>query len=150
MIPQEQRAGRASVSLLESLIWGREFEQTSPQPSPSSPSSPERVAAEGELWSPLCSGNYLRDDHESRANAALSAIRDIPAPEGLVAWLSHESPTLYRQLVDNLPNRISRAWNAQIPLEEFDALCCEWVGTFRRAVEVYKQERDLRKSEKSL
>jgi hypothetical protein len=126
------------VSLLESLIWGREFEKAPHQPSPSSPSSPARAAAEPKLWSPTCSWNDLRDDYDCRANAALQAIREIAAPEGLIVWLGEHDPSLYQKLTRVLPNRLSRAWDAQVPYQDFDALCFELVDTHAFAAERYR------------
>jgi hypothetical protein len=79
-----------------------------------------------------------RDFYGWRANVALDAICEIPAPEGLIVWLGEHSPFLYRRLTRDLPNRISRAWDTQIPYEAFDALCFELVDTYRRAVELYR------------
>jgi hypothetical protein len=140
------------VSLLDALIWGHELETVSSQlspSSPSSPSSPARIPTELQLRSSPSSWNDLSDGYECRANAALKAIREIAAPEGLIVWLGTHSPLLYGRLNRDLPNKISRAWNAHVPHEEFDALCFDWVETFRRAAEVYKLARDARKLGKS-
>jgi hypothetical protein len=56
---------------------------------------------------------------------------------------------LYRRLIHDLPNKLARAWNTHVPHEEFDALCFDWVDTFRRAAEMYRMERDGGKPEKA-
>lgn len=73
-----------------------------------------------------------------RAHAALDAICEIPAPKGFIVWLCEHSPFLYGRLTRDLPNEISRAWDAQIPYEDFDALCLELVDTYRRGVALYR------------
>lgn len=78
------------------------------------------------------------DAYGWRAHVALNAICDIPAPEGLIVWLREHSPLLYRKLTRDLPHKISRAWDAQIPYEDFDALCFDLVDTYRRAAELYR------------
>lgn len=78
-----------------------------------------------------------RDYYEWRARAALDALCKIPTREGLVVWLGKYSPGLYESLTCDLPNEISRTWNAQISFNEFDALCFRLVGTFQRAAELY-------------
>jgi hypothetical protein len=73
-----------------------------------------------------------------RAHAALDAICEIPAPKGFIVWLGEHSPFLYGKLTRDLPNEISRAWDAQVPYEDFDALCRELVDTYRRGVALYR------------
>jgi hypothetical protein len=73
-----------------------------------------------------------------RAHSALDAICEIPAPKGFVVWLGEHSPFLYGRLTRDLPNEISRAWDAEIPYEDFDALCLELVDTYRRGVALYR------------
>ena len=77
------------------------------------------------------------DAYGWRMHAALDAICEIPAPAGLVIWLSERSPVLYRRLTNDLPNDISRAWSDRVPHEDFDALCFDLVDTYRRAAELY-------------
>jgi hypothetical protein len=126
------------VSLLDTLIWGRELEKAPPRLSPSSPSSPEMVPTELQPRPSLGSRNNLRDGYDCRANAALKAIRELAAPEGLIVWLGEHSPSLYQKLIRDLPNKISRAWNARAPYADFDALCFELVDTYARATERYR------------
>ena len=106
----DEIARRVSVSLLDSLLWGHELEKTSPKPSPSSPSSPRTV-----YRSPMRQPSHFWATHEEaygwRAHVAMDAICAIPAPPGLIVWLSERSPFIYRRLTDELPNEISRAWN---------------------------------------
>jgi hypothetical protein len=73
-----------------------------------------------------------------RTNVALDAICAIPSPEGLIVWLGEHSPFLYQRLTRDLPNEISRAWDAQIPLVDFDAVCLDLVDTYRRAAELFR------------
>jgi hypothetical protein len=93
--------------------------------------SPERAgatpAARTSVW------NAHHDVYGRRVQLALEAICQIPAPEGLVAWLADHAPDLYQRLTEELPDRISRAWDTRLPCDEFDALCCELVDTFRVA-----------------
>jgi hypothetical protein len=77
-----------------------------------------------------------RDFYDWRANVAIDAIRRIVTPEGLVVWLGQNSPVVYRELTEELPNEISRAWNERVSPEYFDKLCFELVVTYRRAVEL--------------
>jgi hypothetical protein len=79
-----------------------------------------------------------RDFYGWRAHTALDAICEIPAPAGLVVWLGEHSPFLYTRLTRDLPNEISRAWDAQIAYDDFDALCLDLVNTYRRAAELYR------------
>jgi hypothetical protein len=66
----------------------------------------------------------------------VDAIYAAAAPEGLIAWVREHSPNVYEKLTQELPDRISRAWDARIPYEAFDALCFELVDTYRRAAEL--------------
>jgi hypothetical protein len=104
---------------------------------PTKPTEP-MSATDGEALEeiPSCCWGRYGDAHGWRAHVALEAICGIRAPEGLVVWLGEASPLLYRRLTDELPNKISRAWRDRVPFAEFDSLCFEWVGTFRRAVEM--------------
>jgi hypothetical protein len=77
------------------------------------------------------------DSYGRRMHIALDAICTIPAPEGLIVWLDGNSPSLYDTLTRDLPDKISRAWNARVPLEAFDTLCSRWVETYRFAAELY-------------
>jgi hypothetical protein len=79
------------------------------------------------------------DTYGWRAHAALDAICQIPAPAGLIVWLGKHSPFLHARLTRDLPNEISRAWDAQIAYEDFDALCFELVTTYCRAAELYRR-----------
>lgn len=83
----------------------------------------------------------VRDHYGRRAHAALDVICAIKSPEGLIVWLDEHSPRLYDRLTRDLPDEISRAWNARIPLETFDALCSRLVNTFRFAAELYLNSR---------
>jgi hypothetical protein len=125
------------MSLLDSLLWGRKFDESPAKSSPSSPSSPE-TTAEDRAHSPSCPWNDPRDPYGRRAHNAVDEIGEIPAPEGLMVWLRKNSPFLYRRLSGDLPNRISRAWDARIPYADFDALCSDLVDTSRLAGELYQ------------
>jgi hypothetical protein len=50
--------------------------------------------------------------------------------------LREHSSYLHRKLTHDLPNNISRAWDARAPYDVFDALCFDLVDTYRRAVEL--------------
>jgi hypothetical protein len=88
-----------------------------------------------------------RDYYGWRTHVALDAIRQIPAPEGLAVWLRKNASFLYGRLTRDLPNKISVAWDARIAYEAFDALCFDWVTTYRRAAELYRAARETRKVE---
>jgi hypothetical protein len=135
------------VSLLDALIWGRELGKASPQPSPSSPSSP--VHTNPMLERPPYFWGKHGDSYGWRVHLALEAMCQIPVPEGLAVWLGEHSPGLYQKLTQDIPDEVSYAWSSGIPYEKFDALCSEWVGTVRRAAEVYRLEHVPRKPEKS-
>ena len=123
------------MSLLDSLLRGRELDKAPPK---SSPSSPARATTERPVRPASCSWNDLRDAYGRRANVALDAICEASAPEGLIVWLGEHSPFLYGRLTQELPNAISHAWDARIPYEDFDALCFDLVDTYRRAAELYR------------
>ena len=80
-----------------------------------------------------------RDYYGWRTDIALSAICKIPAPEGLAVWLGEHSSFLYHRLTRDLPNKLSRAWDARISHEKFDVLCLDLVDTYRRAVDLYRK-----------
>jgi hypothetical protein len=83
----------------------------------------------------------VRDYYGRRAHAALDAICAIQVPDGLIVWLDEHSASLYERLTCELPDEISRAWNARIPPEAFDALCSRMVDTFRFAAELYRDSK---------
>jgi hypothetical protein len=121
-----------------------------PAREPTKPTEPESPALGNPMLErpPHFWGKH-RDAYGWRVHVALEAICQIPAPEGLIVWLGERSPSLYRKLTRDLPNEVSRAWDSQVPHEEFDALCFEWVDTFRRGAELYRLECGTRKAEKS-
>lgn len=105
---------------------------------PTKPTEPASAAhREPSLEKPSYFWAEHGDAYGWRMHVALDAICEIPAPAGLVIWLSERSPVLYRRLVIDLPNDISRAWSGRIPREDFDALCFDLVDTYRRAAELY-------------
>jgi hypothetical protein len=77
------------------------------------------------------------DYYNWRVHVALDAICKMSTPEGLVVWLDEHSRFLYQSLTREFPRKISRAWEDRIPLREFDALCFEFVVTYKRAVDLY-------------
>jgi hypothetical protein len=91
-----------------------------------------------------------RDYYGWRTHVALDAICQIPAPAGLAVWLEKNASFLYGRLTRDLPNKISRAWDTRIPFGDFDALCFEWVVTYRRAAQLYQVLHETRKDEVSL
>jgi hypothetical protein len=90
-----------------------------------------------------------RDYYGWRTHVALDAICQISAPAGLAVWLERNASFLYGRLTRDLPNKISRAWDARIPFEDFDALCFEWVITYRRAADLYRALHETQKVEAS-
>jgi hypothetical protein len=122
------------VSLLDSLLWGRNSDEAPPKASPSSPSSP--WADSGSPRKQLRFWARHGDAYGWRAHVAIDAICSVPAPDGLILWLRKHAPCLYQSLTENLPNRISYAWDAQDSYDAFDALCFELVDTYTRAVEL--------------
>ena len=126
------------MSLLDSLLWGRELDKAPAQSSPSSPSSPARATTEDRARPSSCSWNDPREPYGRRANSAVDEIRGIPVPDGLMVWLRKNSPFLYQRLTRDLPNKISHAWDARIPYGNFDALCSELVDTCRLAGALYQ------------
>jgi hypothetical protein len=88
-----------------------------------------------------------RDYYGWRTHVALDAICQIPAPEGLAVWLGKNASFLYRKLLYELPNKISRAWDSRISYKAFDALCFELVDTYRRAADLYAVVPERRKLE---
>lgn len=123
---------RVSDPIIEKIVEKGPTKPTEPMPATTGESLEERPSY---FW-----GRH-GDAYGWRAHVALEAICGIRAPEDLVVWLGETSPLLYRRLTDELPNKISRAWSDRVPIEEFDSLCFEWVGTFRCAVEMRLAER---------
>ena len=107
-----------------------EPEKNSPKESPVKKSRRDELARR--FWRQR-GGTY-----ESRAHIALDAICEIPAPKGLIVWLGEHDPCLYQKLTRILPGKISRAWDARVPYEDFDALCFELVDTYAFAAERYR------------
>jgi hypothetical protein len=96
--------------------------------------SPEPAETAASVPTSVC-GAY-RDKYDRRVQLALEAICQIRATDGLIVWLADHSPDLYQRLTSDLPDRISRAWDDCIPYDEFDAICCDLVDTFRRAADL--------------
>lgn len=107
---------------------------------PTKPTEPTVAAHSASL---MARPSYLWGVHGDyygwRAHVALDAICGISAPEGLIVRLGEHAPFLYQRLTRDLPNEISRAWDAKIPCEDFDALCLDLVDTYRRAAELYRK-----------
>jgi hypothetical protein len=135
------------VSLFDALLWGREMEDDLRKSSPSSPPSPTQGISGPLFQSPFWDEG--QDAYARRAHLALDAICGIPSPVGLIGWLRQHSAFLYVRLTREVPDEISRAWNAKVPYEDFDALCFNLVETHRRAVAIYCAacETEGRKSE---
>jgi hypothetical protein len=106
-------------------VPGKEIIERDPSPDPAETAATAATS--------FC--DAYRDEYHRRLQLALEAICQIPPPpSGLIVWLADHSPHLYQRLTSELPDRISGAWDARIPYHEFDALCCEFVDTFRCAV----------------
>jgi hypothetical protein len=129
------------MSLLDSLLWGRDLEKVPTNLSPSSPLSPTHGLSnaqrrkQSQFW-----GRY-GDFYGWRAHLAVDAICAAAAPEGLIVWLREHSPSVYEKLTRDLPDRISRAWDDRVAFEDFDKLCFELVDTYKRAVELTQGSR---------
>lgn len=96
-------------------------------PAPQEPSS--------SFWGPH------RDQYGWRANVTIEFIAASPDyPAGMIAWLATAAPTLYDQLTGSIPDRISRAWDARVPFDQFDLVCHELENTHKRALAFYRQE----------
>jgi hypothetical protein len=126
------------VSLLDSLLWGRDSEKV---PTTPSPSSPTQTISNRQMWKQSRPWGKYGSFYGWRAHLALDAICATPAPEGLIAWLRERSPSLYEKLTRDLPNEISRAWDAHIPHDGYNALCFDLMDTYRRAVELMLADR---------
>lgn len=87
-----------------------------------------------------------RDYYGWRAHTALDVMCATPAPAGVIVWLSDYAPYLYHRLTSVLPDKISRAWDAQIAHEAFNALCWDLVETYQLAVDLHRiqHEREIR------
>jgi hypothetical protein len=107
---------------------------------PTKPTEPTSAAHFATLMArPSYFWGIYGDYYGWRAHLALDAICGISAPAGLIVWLGEHSLFLYQRLTRDLPNEISRAWDAQIPYEGFDALCLDLVDTYRRAAELFRR-----------
>jgi hypothetical protein len=112
--------------------------ERTPKGEPTKPTEPSSHCPDD--GSPMRPSNFWwrqGDVYGWRVHSALDAICGIPGPEGLVVWLGEHSPPLHRKLTSDLPDEISRAWDARIPLEKFDALCFDLVDTYQHATELY-------------
>ncbi len=127
------------MSLLEILLWGAELAEVCPNSPPSPPSPPAMGANPSsprqlQERSPSIWDTHL-DGYGWRVDLALEAILTISAPSGLIVWLGDHSPYLYRRLTSDLPDEISLAWEARVPYGDFDALCREFIDTYRCAAD---------------
>ncbi len=74
------------------------------------------------------------DQYGWRLNCAFEVINRRGYLAGTILWLETAAPHLYDRLTRSLPDRISHAWDAKVPFNEFDQLCHELEETFRQAV----------------
>jgi hypothetical protein len=79
------------------------------------------------------------DHYGWRLNSVIEFMDGLDYPAGLICWLEAAAPYLYDRLTRALPERISRAWGAKVPFNEFDALCLELEETHARAVALFRQ-----------
>ena len=132
------------MSLLNCLLWDCEFERVPQQSSPTSPSSPSKLAFRSGIVEPPSLPYLSCDYYESRAHAVVDAIRETGAPEGLIVWLNEHHPFLHRWLAVDLPDGISRAWISRVSRGEFETLCAEVVDTYHFAAELYVNSKKTR------
>jgi hypothetical protein len=79
------------------------------------------------------------DVYGQRLNAAFEAICAENYPAGMIPWLETNGSLLHDRLTRSLPEKITAAWNARVPFDQFDGLCGEFEAMHERAVDLYRQ-----------
>ncbi len=79
------------------------------------------------------------DAYWRAANDALEAMCTPDYPDGAIPWLEGVHPALYRRLTSELPDRVSRLWNASVPLADFRAALDELVAAHHAALGYFRQ-----------
>ena len=77
------------------------------------------------------------DPYWQRADRALKRICARPYFPGAIQWLKRSNPSLHRMLTRDLPKQIDKLWDAQAPLDHFEAVLAFWVDTHGDAVDQY-------------
>jgi hypothetical protein len=111
-----------------------------PEGEPTKPTkaiSAEPQEYDEEALSRLCCG--YGDQYGWRLNRAFEIICGLEYPAGTILWLETAAPHLYDRLTRYLPDRISHAWDAKVPFNEFDRLCHELEEAHRQAVLLRRQ-----------
>ena len=78
------------------------------------------------------------DAYGLAAEKALKRICARPYLPGAIAWLKRSNSSLHRMLTLDLPQQIDKLWDAQAPLEEFQAALDECVEVHAHVIELYK------------
>jgi hypothetical protein len=74
-----------------------------------------------------------------RLNAAFEIICAENYPVGMILWLERSESLLHDRLTRSLPEKITAAWNARVPFDQFDDLCGELEATHEQAIDLYRQ-----------
>ena len=77
------------------------------------------------------------DPYWRLADRALNRICQRPYLPGAVNWLKREKPSLHRVLTLTIPKQIDQLWDAQAPLDHFEAVLAFWVDTHQDAIDQY-------------
>jgi hypothetical protein len=80
------------------------------------------------------------DPYWRLATNAVKRLGELNWPFGLASWLEKNDASFYRHLYTCLPEEINRAWDAAVPVEQFQAILDRWVGGHRDALKKYGTE----------
>ena len=69
------------------------------------------------------------DPYSQLADKALRRICARPYLPGAIQWLKRANPALHRVLTLSIPKQIDALWDAQAPLDYFQAILDFWVDT---------------------
>lgn len=76
--------------------------------------------------------------YSARLAAALRSICNPSYPAGLIPWLGEYRLDLYNLLVNGIPDKLHRLWEAHGPIEEFEASLATWREAHVEAVKEFK------------
>jgi hypothetical protein len=77
------------------------------------------------------------DPYQKLAVACLAKICRPDYPAGMVPWVRDAHPSLYAELMTNLPDEIHRLWVEGAPLDEFERILNIWLEAHRTGCELY-------------
>jgi hypothetical protein len=75
--------------------------------------------------------------YHQRVRQALRAIAALDFPEGTVAWVEREYPTLYGRMMVIPWVLIDKLWNDGAPIQQFQSVLDDWVQACHEAKDLY-------------